>query len=313
MRLISIDSSITTFNKVNFNEVGPSFILAKQINPESTDKDKSYNGVGKSLLIALIDFCFGTSSKNKITKALKRQLPNEEFSLVIRARDKFYEIRRNTSESDRVIVNNEEYSLDQYTSFIQQLCFEIPSGVSFLSFRSLFNFFLRPSKQSYIKYDSPIEYKKNYQVLINNALLLGLNVHLIQKKMSLKLQLDKIKGLHKQIKLDPVLKRFFLNESDPTLVLAEMYEEIGDLESKIQVFEVAEDYYELKLKANELKKQLEDIHKDTIVNNLDNHFVEKKFVNAGIDGLSIRGHINSFNFWFNKFSISYYHSNKCLS
>lgn len=41
-------------------------------------------------------------------------------------------------------------------------------------------------------------------------------------------------------------------------------------------------------------------YKDTIVNNLDNHFVKKKFVNAGIDGLSIRGHINSFNFWFNK-------------
>ena len=40
--------------------------------------------------------------------------------------------------------------------------------------------------------------------------------------------------------------------------------------------------------------------KDKIVNNLDNHFVKKKFVNAGIDGLSIRGHINSFNFFFNK-------------
>ena len=38
---------------------------------------------------------------------------------------------------------------------------------------------------------------------------------------------------------------------------------------------------------------------DTIVGNLDNYFNEKNFVNAGVDGLSIRGHINSFNFWFN--------------
>ena len=34
--------------------------------------------------------------------------------------------------------------------------------------------------------------------------------------------------------------------------------------------------------------------------NLDNHFKEKKIVNAGVDGLSIRGHINSFDLWFNK-------------
>ena len=40
--------------------------------------------------------------------------------------------------------------------------------------------------------------------------------------------------------------------------------------------------------------------KDTIVGNLDNHFKEKKIVNAGVDGLSIRGHINSFDLWFNK-------------
>ena len=41
-------------------------------------------------------------------------------------------------------------------------------------------------------------------------------------------------------------------------------------------------------------------YKDTIVANLDNYFKSKKIVNAGIDGLSIRGHINSFDYWFNK-------------
>ncbi len=40
--------------------------------------------------------------------------------------------------------------------------------------------------------------------------------------------------------------------------------------------------------------------KDTIVGNLDKNFDEVKIINAGIDGLSIKGHINSFNYWFNK-------------
>ena len=41
-------------------------------------------------------------------------------------------------------------------------------------------------------------------------------------------------------------------------------------------------------------------YKDTIVNNLDIFFKNKKIINAGVDGLSIRGHINSFDYWFNK-------------
>ena len=39
---------------------------------------------------------------------------------------------------------------------------------------------------------------------------------------------------------------------------------------------------------------------DTIVNGLNKYFKKFNIVNAGIDGLSIKGHINSFKFWFNK-------------
>ena len=39
---------------------------------------------------------------------------------------------------------------------------------------------------------------------------------------------------------------------------------------------------------------------ETFVHNLDIFFEDKKIVNAGIDGLSIRGHINSFEYWFDK-------------
>ena len=54
-------------------------------------------------------------------------------------------------------------------------------------------------------------------------------------------------------------------------------------------------------------------YQDTIVGNLDNHFKEKKIVNAGVDGLSIRGHINSFDLWFNKIDkLSPKHQNSFL-
>ena len=39
---------------------------------------------------------------------------------------------------------------------------------------------------------------------------------------------------------------------------------------------------------------------DTIISGLQKNFPNIKFVNAGIDGLSIQGHINSFEYWFDK-------------
>ena len=41
-------------------------------------------------------------------------------------------------------------------------------------------------------------------------------------------------------------------------------------------------------------------YEDTIVSGLQKNFPNIKFVNAGIDGLSIKGHINSFEYWFDK-------------
>lgn len=41
-------------------------------------------------------------------------------------------------------------------------------------------------------------------------------------------------------------------------------------------------------------------YNDTIVAGIQDYFKNLKIVNAGIDGLSIKGHINSFDFWFDK-------------
>ena len=41
-------------------------------------------------------------------------------------------------------------------------------------------------------------------------------------------------------------------------------------------------------------------YEDTIVSVIDNYYNNINFVNAGVDGLSIVGHINSLEFWFNK-------------
>ena len=41
-------------------------------------------------------------------------------------------------------------------------------------------------------------------------------------------------------------------------------------------------------------------YEDTLVGLLQKKFENKNFANAGIDGISIAGHINSFEYWFDK-------------
>lgn len=88
--------------------------MAKQDKPEQQDNSKTYNGVGKSLLIALIDFCLGASAKNKITKSLQQKLPDWDFILEVEIKKHSYQIVRNTNTPKEISLNNEKLSLTDF-------------------------------------------------------------------------------------------------------------------------------------------------------------------------------------------------------
>lgn len=257
MRLISLSANKPTFKTVEFNKTGASFILAKQDKPEQSDKSKTYNGVGKSLLVSLIDFCLGASTTNKITKSLQATLPDWHFILEIEINNQVYTIMRYTNTPKDIILDNEALSLGDFCSTLGKLCFEIPSEFQYLSFRSLLPFFIRPSKQSYINYDEPAKISFPYQTQLYNAFLLGLDIALSQKKMRLKKQIGETSKLHRNIQKDPILKQFFEGNRDPSLALADLNEKIGKLELDLKNFEVADDYYQIKQKADDIKINLD--------------------------------------------------------
>ena len=81
---------------------------------------------------------------------------------------------------------------------MQDLCFDIPKDISYISFRSLISFFIRPSRESYVNFDEAQSTPNSYQKMLYNSFLLGLNVMLAQEKYNLKFEQDRIKNL-KQI------------------------------------------------------------------------------------------------------------------
>ncbi|MBN4049991.1 DUF2326 domain-containing protein [Nitrospira defluvii] len=267
MRLISLSASESSFKTITFNKFGASFILAKQDKPEQYDKSKTYNGVGKSLSIALIDFCLGASTRNKITKSLQKTLPHWSFTLKVEINDQPYEIIRYTNTPSHIDLNGAELSLSDFCEKLKGLCFNISSDIASLSFRSLLPFFLRSSKQSYINYDEPVKGGTPYQRQLSNAFLLGLDVNFSQTKMQLKKDLDETKKLHNNIKNDPILRQFFEGYQDSSLALADLNDKIEHLEGDLERFEVADDYYRVKQEADDIKKNIDKIQNQIVLKN----------------------------------------------
>lgn len=263
MRLISLTSNKETFKSIIFNRNGASFIVAKQNTPEQFDNTKTYNGVGKSLLVALINFCLGASTKNKITKSLQEKLSDWQFFLTIEIKDKSYTIARYANSPNEVKLNDENLSVTEFCKKLQSLCFNIPSDTKYLSFRSLIPFFIRPSKKSYVQYNEAeiVGTGAPYQKQLYNAFLLNLDVNLSQAKMQTKKEIATTNKLHDNIKNDLILRQFFegYQDQDSSLVLADLEEKIRKLEKDLKQFEVADDYYQIKQESDEIKRTIDKI------------------------------------------------------
>ena len=270
MQLLKVYSNQASFRTVEFNKTGLSFIVAKQKNPGSSERGKTYNGVGKSLLVRIIHFCLGASIKSY--KVFCEKLPEWEFSIDYEINNKKYTAKRATSNPGKITLNNEIISIDAFNKQMKSLCFDIPEDISFLSFRSLIPFFIRPKKESYVSYNKPGKTGSDYQVLLYNAFLLGLDVVLAQKKYSIKKEQTRITKLEKNFKDDSLLRDFFTGNKDVTLTLVDLNERIKQLGDDLSNFRVAEDYKEVQSEADRVEKELFSLNNRVIMlqNNVDN-------------------------------------------
>lgn len=259
MQLISLTSNKNSFKPVHFtNETGINIIVASQKNPHKSDKGDTTNGVGKSLLIAIIHFCLGSSNK----KSFREQLPDWEFYLKFKIKEREYTSVRSTRNQGTIVLNGERFKRQDFVEKLQALTFNIPEDVSELSFRALLPFFIRPKRVSYHDEANPNGINRPVQVQMANALLLGLDVKLAEEKYRLRQEKERIKKLVVDLKEDGYLKDFFIGRKDVFLTKQELDETINNLEENLKEFQVADDYYDIKEKANRLKQKTENIQNE---------------------------------------------------
>ncbi|MCC7003978.1 MAG: DUF2326 domain-containing protein [Gemmatimonadaceae bacterium] len=213
----SVDANKPTFHRVEFGP-GLNVILADRTDT-STDRD-TRNGVGKSTLFEIIDFCLGSGFRKNSHLAVD-ELRDWEFSLELTILGTRVVVTRATATAGVVVVDGpttgwpiqpEERSgvrgrflkVERWKELLGSALFGLPTesqnGPYAPSFRSLISYFLRLGSAAYA---TPFEHfakQKKWDVQVHCAYLIGLSWEVASSWQLLRDREARVKALEAAIK-----------------------------------------------------------------------------------------------------------------
>lgn len=264
MRLIKLSSNQSGFKSVNFNKIGLSLIVGvrTEISNDKGANERSYNGVGKSLLAEILHFCLGSSAN----RAFQQNLVDWQFSLEFEVNKVHYTAIRDTAKQNEITLNGKTFKLSAFNTYLENLLFDIPEqGVGKLSFRSLFQRFIRRGVHDYNDPKLTSSDREPYTILLRNLFLLGLDIGLVEKKYNLRRRQLEIESFEKNFKKDPFIREYYTGNKDANLQTKHLEDQIQRLDSDLAKFQVAEDFYSIEREANELNLQLRELKNQRVV------------------------------------------------
>lgn len=256
MKLVELGSNKATFRTIYFKPQGVTLIVGNRIDG---DKKSTYNGVGKSLSLYLIQFCLGAKQNPK----LKTPLKDWSFYLKFTIDGILYTSERSVNSQNVIKLNGKELKVNKFNELLLGLLFCIPSSLTKASFRSLISRFLRTREEEYLTYSQFVYKEQEERALLSNSILLGLDSLLVEHKFLLKEEFNNINTLRKAIQNDEIFLKYFGSEGEVSLKIKELEDSVSGLEARLKNFEIADDYkkietlsydysYQLKIKANEI-------------------------------------------------------------
>jgi len=170
-----------------------------------------------------------------------------------------------------VYLDYVEMKLAALNSWFEDRLFSIPDGVSGLTYRSLMPKFLRRGLKQYVDPRDTGDFSE-YEMLVRNAFLLGMDVELIAKKAAIRTEIVKLKNLRQNFRDDPLLKEFYSGGRDADILLSYIDQKIQDLSKKKDDFVVAENFYDLQKNADVLAASIEHEKNMIFMSLLQNYF-----------------------------------------
>jgi uncharacterized protein YydD (DUF2326 family) len=247
LKLIKLRSNKESFHTVEFSS-GLNFIVGRREDPNNSSEIKTFNGVGKSLIVTLIHFCLGSSKIDTFESEIKDWI----FYLEFETGNQLYLVERSCANQGVVILNNEKMPITKYTRILGEIIFELGSDDPGLSFRALIKHFIRP-KSSYSAYNK-VNPQSDYYELLCQSYLLGLSVDKVREKYHIKKNIDQYRDMLKELKKNPIVD--FQDHDNLAIVIADLEEEIRKLDIALQEFQVAHNYHDLVSQADTISKDI---------------------------------------------------------
>jgi len=276
MKLIKISANKSSFKTVTFRD-GFNFIIAEK-DKTSGDKD-STNGLGKSLLLEIIDFCLGSNPSETLKKD---EMKDWTFYLDIKLNDDIFTLTRSVDNQGEITIHgnldifgisnkgDNTLSTDALKAIFGNYLFglndaRLENKKNKPSYRSLISYFMRTGADAF---SDPFTYfakQPTWSKQVNNAYLLGLDWELSTKLSQLKLKLEKLDTANSAI------KNGALDDFGGTV--GELESEKINLQTKLDIkaerlksFQVHEDYREIQSTANILTERIHNFLNTTTIN-----------------------------------------------
>ncbi|MDA9818068.1 DUF2326 domain-containing protein [Flavobacteriaceae bacterium] len=287
------------FDEIIFKD-GVNFIFAKKDGPAK----KSLNGVGKSLLLNLIDYCL-LSSETKHIKSAKdnNSLNNYKVVLEFEVANKFYIIKRSFSDPNKDIdfgikgENLTSYSntkKDKKLSHILcDIIFQNPDYVGTYSnkwLRQLIPFFIKSqSSKERVNFKDPIKYlhdsSSELKLIPFHLFLLGINNDLFHQNLLVTQDIKSKDSALKEIK-DFVRNSYKLEDtSQAENEIHKLKSQVDLYEKNISAFKLADQYKDTEKNSNEITSRIKEL--------LYHNFSDKNKVSSYESSFQINDEINT--------------------
>lgn len=244
---------------------GFNFIFGKK---DDSDSKAPLNGLGKSTLADLIDFCLLSdfSSKNSRLYSEKNRMENYKIVLEFEINNINYIIKRNGKNIEFGKLGEEnEMELKDAKSKLFQLIFQNPNYEGILDekwYRSLMSFFLKIHKKKKGEFTDPINYlvasNKLNELNQYHFSLLGLDNHLICENFELQKDVRDRNTAISQVKR-LVEKNYNLNINKVDSQLSKIRNEVKKTKNAIEGFKLAEQHKDAESRLNELTIIIKDL------------------------------------------------------
>lgn len=260
-----------SFNEVEFSR-GINIVLG--VKDISSDDKDTMNGVGKTTLLEIIDFCLGSKAdKNSYLKKID-YIKDWTFNLDMDLYGTRYIISRSIENSNKIYIdgditkfntspekdeNGYYFKINDWRDILGSYYFNLKKSSSKYNptFRSLISYFIRKSSESFI---DPLEHhrkQKTWDIQVNNAFLLGLDSKCASDFQILK---DNINENNKELKK---FDKSTIGEMETKKI--NMENELNRKNETLSSFRIHENYSEIENQVNQLSTELNYLANDTMI------------------------------------------------